>query len=211
MSRDRDHAPQDPARRERFVQDVLARTSGTGCARALDMLPDLAEAGLADLDRRLVQTHLEHCASCRAVAVVLGWLGPELAGLAVVDPGPAFTARVLTATSRRAAMERERRRLTGGAGLMDRLGRWWAGQIVRPYFPLQAAYAATVILVLLTAGPWAPWRDLPGQALQAVQAGPGTPVPGGTGRGPDGRLGGGPGRWSGRVGDGPGPGPLAAG
>src|SRR3989339_654799 len=99
MNRHRDHTPQDPAHRERFVQDVLARTSGTGCARALGMLPDLAEAGLTDLDRRLVQSHLEHCAPCRAVAVVLGWLGPELAGMAVVDPGPAFTARVLTVTS----------------------------------------------------------------------------------------------------------------
>lgn len=175
MNRDRDPRQHDPGRDERFVQEVLARTSGSGCSRALAMLPDLAEQGLPDLDRRLVQTHLEHCASCRAVAVVLGWLGSELPALAVVDPGPAFTARVLAATSTAAAVQAERRRLVGAAGLMDRLGRWWGQQILRPYFPLQVAYAATVILVLLTAGPWAPLRGLPDRALQAVQAGPGTP------------------------------------
>lgn len=172
MSPRRRQEPGDGDRGERFVRDVLARTSGSGCDRALQMLPQLQSGELADMDRRLVLGHVEHCQGCRAVAVVLGWLDEELPALAVVDPGPAFTARVLAATSGRAAAEARRRRLTGAAGLMDRLGRWWEAQILKPIFPLQAAYVATVMVVLLTTGPWAPLRGLPGRALQLVQAGP---------------------------------------
>lgn len=159
-------------RSERFLSDVLARTSGPACGRALDLLPGLTDGELGDLDRRLVQGHLEHCPQCLAAAVVLGWLGGALDSMAVVDPGEAFTRRVLARTSGAAAIEAERRRLTGAAGLMDRLGRWWEERIQRPAFAMQAAYAATVVLVLLTAAPGAPLKQLPGQALELVQAGP---------------------------------------
>ncbi|MBU2500219.1 zf-HC2 domain-containing protein [bacterium] len=159
-------------RSERFLNDVLARTSGPACGRALDLLPGLTDGELGDLDRRLVQGHLEHCPQCLAVAVVMGWLGGALGSMAVVDPGEAFTRRVLARTSGAAALEAERRRLTGAAGLMDRLGRWWEDRIQRPAFAMQAAYAATVVLVLLTAVPGAPLKQLPGQALELVQAGP---------------------------------------
>ncbi|MBE0566412.1 MAG: zf-HC2 domain-containing protein [Krumholzibacteria bacterium] len=73
--------------RRDFVRDVLARTSGSACARACGLLPDLTDGGLETLDRQLVRRHLEHCAPCRAVAVALGWLGPELAGRAELEPG----------------------------------------------------------------------------------------------------------------------------
>jgi len=167
-SRDRD---------EMFVQNVLNQTSGSACGRCGDLLPDLVEGRLEDLDRQLTQAHLEHCAGCRAVAVTLGWLTPLLPAMVEIDPGEAFTSGVLAATSRR-------RRVieagpTGAAGLMDRVGQWWQRQVLKPDFAAQFAYAATIVLVLLTAVPGAPLKGAPGKALQAVQAGPeGLPIVG---------------------------------
>lgn len=159
-----------------FVRDVLARTSGSACARACGLLPDLTDGGLQALDRQLVRRHLEHCPACRAVAVTLGWLGPELAARAELDPGPDFTAAVLARTSGRTATARARRAAdlaaAGPGGLMDRLGRWWQERVLRPGFAVQAAYAATVVLVLLTALPVSPLRQAPQRALAVIQAGP---------------------------------------
>ena len=60
------------------------------------------DGDLEGMDRELVQAHLEHCDPCRSVAVTLGWLEPLLPGMAEIDPGPAFTARVLAQTTGRA-------------------------------------------------------------------------------------------------------------
>ena len=100
------------------------------------LLPDLTDGALADLDRQLVQAHLEHCAPCRSLAVTMGWAGPVLPQLAVVDPGPAFTAAVLARTSRRQrlALPAPQARPAGLPGLMDRLGRWWGERILQPGF-----------------------------------------------------------------------------
>ncbi len=167
----------DRARDERFVRDVLARTSGSACDRACEQLSDLMDGGLAGMDRELVQTHLEHCDPCRAVAVTLGWLEPLLPEMAEIDPGPAFTARVLAGTTGRTRAEEPMPAVpTGPAGLMDRVGGWWDRQILRPGFAAQVAYAATVILVLLTAIPGAPLKNAPGKALEFVQAGPAVPA-----------------------------------
>ncbi len=162
------------ARNESFVRDVLSRTSGSACDRACEQLSDLMAGDLAGMDRELVQAHLEHCDPCRAVAVTLGWLEPLLPAMAEIDPGPGFTAQVLSRTTgRRAPVRADVPAIpSGAAGLMDRVGRWWERQILRPGFAAQVAYAATVVLVLLTAVPGAPLRQVPGQALEIVQAGP---------------------------------------
>lgn len=159
---------------ERFVRDVLAMTSGSPCGRAESLLPDLTDGVLADLDRQLLQSHLEHCAPCRALAVAMGWAGPVLPQMAVVDPGEAFTAAVLGRTSRRQRLEipSPAARPGGLAGLMDRLGRWWGDRILAPGFAPRVAYVATVVLVLLTAVPGAPLRGVPGAALKLMTAGP---------------------------------------
>lgn len=172
----------DRRRDERFVQDVLARTSGSPCEKAHTMLPELVDGELESMDRQLVQAHLEHCTGCRSLAVTLGWVGPELHGLAEIDPGPAFTDSVLARTSRKPEMVlRNDTAPSGLAGVMDRVGRWWEKQILKPDFPVQAAYAATVILVLLFAVPWSPFKEVPGKALAVVQARPAeVPLIGGT-------------------------------
>lgn len=152
-------------REEDFVRGVLERTSGSPCDSARGRLPDLVDDRLEDLDRQLLRAHLEHCPGCRQVAVVLGWLGPELSRLAELDPGPAFTRRVLAATTRAPAP-------AIAEPWTGRLHRWWAERIERPLFALQTAYVATVVLVLLTALPGSPLRGTPGKALEAVHAGP---------------------------------------
>lgn len=159
---------------ERFVRDVLARTSGSPCARAEMLLPDLTDGLLAELDRQLVQAHLEHCLACRALAVTMGRLEPVLPQLAVLDPGESFTGAVLARTSRRARLSvpPATARPDGVPGLMDRLGRWWGERIFTPGFPARVAYAATVVLVLLTAVPGAPLRGAPSAALKVMTAGP---------------------------------------
>jgi hypothetical protein len=159
-----------------FVRDVLARTSGSACDRACGLLPDLADGALAVLDRQLVQRHLEHCPGCRAVALALGRLGPELAARAELDPGPEFLAGVVARTSgRSAAAQRRRAReaaASGPGGLVDRLGRWWLDRVLRPRFALQAAYAAALVLALLTATPVSPLKGASERAVTAVTAMP---------------------------------------
>ena len=176
--RNQGNGHEDKRPNEEFIQDVLARTSGSPCERAAGYLPDLTDGTLEDMDRRLVQAHLEHCPGCRALAVTLGWLDPLLPKMAFLDPGPEFMKQVLARTSLAApgiaAGPITEPMAFGPAGLMDRLGRWWQRQILRPVFPLQVAYAATVILVLLVATPVSPFRQAPGFILQTVQAGPGS-------------------------------------
>ncbi len=166
--------PQDKMnnQHEKLVQDILGRTSGSACHRALDLLPLLGTDGLNDGDRSLVQGHLEHCSGCRSVAVVLGWLGNELPTMAEVDPGLDFTAAVLARTAKLPSRAAAQGHLTGAAGLMDRLGRWWETNVLRPLFPLQVAYTLTVLFMVLTAIPGAPLRQVPNRILETVQAGP---------------------------------------
>lgn len=163
-------------RHQEFVRDVLDRTSGSACGRALAALPALNDDELAGLDRSLVKQHLAHCDGCRAAALALTWLGEELAGMAELDPGPGFTAAVVDRTSAVGEPARARHRArvagTGPAGLMDRIGRWWSERILAPNFALQAAYVATVVMVLVFATPISPLRGTPERVLQTVQAGP---------------------------------------
>jgi len=158
-----------------FVKGVLGRTTGSACDRACSLLPALTDGTLADLDRKLAQSHLEHCSPCRHTAVVMGWMGAELPAMAEIDPGPSFTAAVLERTS--GALDPITRAVRAGhsvgpAGLMDRLGRWWEEQIFKPRFALQVAYVATVFLVLITSVPGSPLKGAPSKALAVVQAGP---------------------------------------
>lgn len=165
--------PRQP--KDDFIRNVLARTSGSSCRKACDLLPDLQAGALDDLDRRLVQAHLEHCAECRAVAVVLGWVQPVLLEMAELDPGPAFTRAVVARTSER---EKPSSRATGHGQAVgplvwvDQWGRWWQKQFLRPRFALEFSYVVTVLLVLLTAMPGAPLGPEARRAQAMIQGGP---------------------------------------
>jgi hypothetical protein len=67
----------------------------------------------------------------------------DLALLAEMDPGPGFTARVLLATSRKAAPQGWRARASGA----------WRDLVRRPRFAWEAAYLATVCWVLVFGNP----------------------------------------------------------
>ncbi len=167
---DKRHLPKVDA--DKFTNGVLGRTTGSACNRATEQLGDLMGDRLTGTDRQLVQAHLEHCGDCRQLAVTVGWLNPLLPRMAEIDPGPEFLAGVLTRTTQAASPVEYFEHPRGMAGLMDRLGRWWEQQILRPQFAMQAAYVATVLLVLVFATPISPLRNVPGQALQVVSAGP---------------------------------------
>ena len=115
---------------------------------------------LAAPDRTLVAGHLEACAACRAVAAALDEAATALPELAEVDPGPAFTARVLAATSRRRA----------GGRFADRWRAAWAALVGRPRFALEAAYALTLVLVLAGGNPLAAWERTVAQVRPIARA-----------------------------------------
>jgi len=160
----------DKRQTDAFIDGVLSRTTGQACERALGQLDDLMDNSLHGVDRQLVQAHLEHCAGCRGVAVTVGWLQPLLPAMAEVEVNPDFLAGVLARTSSAMAPRHLSTQPMGLAGLMDRVGQWWQGQIMRPGFAYQAAYAATMILVVMVYT--TPLRSVPGQALALVTAGP---------------------------------------
>ncbi|MFT7699163.1 MAG: hypothetical protein ACI8S7_000986, partial [Candidatus Krumholzibacteriia bacterium] len=100
----------------------------------------------------------------------VGWLQPLLPDMAEVKVSPDFLSGVLARTSRVEAPRNLSVHPSGMAGVMDRVGRWWQEQILRPSFAPQVAYVATVILVVLVYT--TPLRTVPGQALQMISAGP---------------------------------------
>jgi len=150
-----------------LTEAILARTSGPACGRAEEQLCALIHEQLDHTDTQLVRAHLEHCEKCAALAGTLTWLLPLLPRMAEVDPGPAFTSGVLAATRRLGTRAGERR-----PTWRDRLHAWWQDVRTRPQFALEAAYAGTLLLILLFGTPVSPFKDTPPRALEVVQAGP---------------------------------------
>jgi len=126
-----------------FAASVMARTAGGACARARELAAAAFDEPLPAVERMLVAAHLETCAGCRAVVAEMTALVAALPELAEIDPGPAFTARVLAATSRR----------PGRARAFDWWRRQWEALVSRPRFALEAAYALTLVLVLVAGNP----------------------------------------------------------
>lgn len=133
-----------------FARDVLARTSGSACPRARLLLGGTPDAPLPPVDRTLMEAHLEGCNACRALAAALPAVIETLPALAEVDPGPGFTARVLAATvgSPARALPAPRR---------DRYLAWWDALATRPRIAWEAAYALTLVLVLVVGDPVKAW------------------------------------------------------
>jgi hypothetical protein len=166
--------PFDPRRRQRrfgdpeFTRRVLDRTTGPACGRAETLLGDRWDRDLATVDASLLQDHLARCPACRRLAVVLVDLRPLLAGMAAREPGPAFTASVLAATTgpARAAAAPLRGYELWALRLQAALRRAWQ----RPRFALEAAWTAAALASLLVLSPLAP-PQAPEQLSRAVQAG----------------------------------------
>ena len=86
MSDKREQPPFDNFDSDAFVGDVLGRTTGQACGRAVTQLDALMNDRLSGTDQQLVQAHLQHCAGCRDLAITLGWLNPLLPEMAEIDP-----------------------------------------------------------------------------------------------------------------------------
>ncbi|MBI4520584.1 MAG: zf-HC2 domain-containing protein [Gemmatimonadetes bacterium] len=126
-----------------FAASVMARSAGGACGRAREQAAAALDEPLPGVEQTLVAAHLASCAACRAVVEEMAAMVAALPALAEIDPGPAFTARVLAATSRRPARARA----------FDWWRRRWAALVSRPRFALEAAYALTLILVLAAGNP----------------------------------------------------------
>jgi predicted anti-sigma-YlaC factor YlaD len=145
---------------EDLVDAVLARTSGSVCGRAEGLLCGWLDGELTGTERRLVGAHLDSCDSCRALAAAMTRLAAELPLLAELRPDPGFVASVLAAT----------------LPVRVRLRRWWAAVwpqwVRRPRFASEAAFVATIVLVLIFATPGSPLGAMPTRALELATTDP---------------------------------------
>jgi hypothetical protein len=145
-------APEDPsAQRSDIAASVLEQTTGPSCARAISLLCDFTDELLDPLDRQLVATHLEHCADCAELSQALGELKVLLPELAVETPDSRFVSDVMAATTLKPRSAR----------WIERLLDFFACQAQRPRFSWEAAYLATLLLVLLFGNPFSAFRDAP--------------------------------------------------
>jgi len=154
----------------RLTAAVLAQTSGPACQRAEQLMPDHTAGQLTGADAALLASHLEHCAGCRQIAVTLTWLQPLLPELGAIEPDAAFTAAVLTRTSRWVSTGQRLQAFTDR--IADRIRRRSEQMWQRPRIAFEGAYVAVLLIVGLCALPASPLRDAPPRALALVQAGP---------------------------------------
>lgn len=146
---------------------VLARTTGPACSAAQDLLCDLADGGLAGVERELVLVHLGGCGSCAELAAAVGWIGVALPALGRIDPGDAFTAAVLRVTAPLLARERAVPVLPP-----SRFERWWRSLRDRPRLAWEAAYAGALVMWLLFGAGFSPFAGVPRQALELARINP---------------------------------------
>ncbi|MCX6544659.1 MAG: hypothetical protein NTV05_09625 [Acidobacteria bacterium] len=148
-----------PAERRAMTSAVLARTTGSACQRALTLIGGQPDSPIDNQTTTLIEGHLEQCAACQAVAQTLAETRAVLATLAEIEPAADFATGVVAATSGRRAVSR-------GVPWVWLVERWawvetcreWAGStwervLARPRLSLEAAYLATVLLVIVVGNP----------------------------------------------------------
>jgi hypothetical protein len=162
--------PLGAADQETLVEGVLARTSGAPCRRAEWQLGAFLDADLPADDAELVADHLAHCAGCRQLAETMSALRTPLREMAEIDPGPEFTAMVMRATSGTLGLEPAAPdRARAVSRILERGVELWRRWSARPRFALEAAYVATVILIVLFGTPLSPLVEAPAQAMHSVE------------------------------------------
>ncbi len=157
----------DPEESRELTAGILARTSGSACESAHEMIGHGVGGDLSNPDDELLQSHLDHCAGCEALAAAVAWSGALLPAMAELEPDRDFLGDVLSATSR---LESAETASTALDGLRKRWQRMWQ----RPRFALELAYVGTMLLILLFALPFSPARNAPNRALDAIGEGTNT-------------------------------------
>lgn len=174
--------PFDPRGRQRrfkaadLTRLILDRTSGRACGRAESLLADRWDGALEPVAAALLEEHLARCPACCDLAAVLDRLQPLLARFAEREPGPAFTAAVLAATSRRSAAARSGQRRPAPVAPSSVIAGWaqrwrvgWRRTWQRPRFALEAAWTAAALVSLLFWSPLVP-AETPAKVGPAVRA-----------------------------------------
>jgi hypothetical protein len=153
----------DEKNKEDMIQSILRRTSGSPCRRAEALLCDHVDGTLEELDARLVQGHLDHCAGCRDLAATLAGMQPTLAEMAEIEPAEDFVEGVLAATLPWPARLRRRFRS---------LGEEWVRLLRRPRIAWEGAYVGTMLLLLVFGTPLSPFSNVPSRALDLARENP---------------------------------------
>jgi hypothetical protein len=152
-------APLTPAARQALTSAVLARTTGSACDRALWLIGARPDGSFDAQTTALLAGHLEHCAKCSAIERTITDTRAILATLAELEPVGQFTSDVVAMTSRRRraaglpVWARLGRRWEWIRGLGERASTAWQRMLARPRLSLEAAYLATVLLVVLVGNP----------------------------------------------------------
>ncbi|HJW31976.1 MAG TPA: zf-HC2 domain-containing protein [Holophagaceae bacterium] len=127
--------PPDPQAALDLTRAILARTSGSPCARVQELGCEYVDGELEATQARLVRAHLDHCPGCAQWMTALSRATALLPRLAEVDPGPWFTARVMRAT----------------VHAPRRASKWratWLQLLHRPRIALEAAYVGTAMSLM---------------------------------------------------------------
>ena len=145
-----------------LVADVMGATAGSPCERVALRL------ATGERDDELLRLHVDGCEECAATERALELMAVELPGLAWMDPGDEFVARVVAATS-------EARQPAPAPAPMP--SRWWSGMgevlrdlAQRPRIAMESAYAAAAIAVLVLGFPVQSIAELPTRAYNSVRA-----------------------------------------
>ena len=143
-----------------LTESILARTSGSVCQRALMLLPGYVDGDLEAIDHDLIQSHVDHCPVCAAVARALTTLPTDIAVFAEAQPGSGFVEEVVSATASRRSPWSEA------------WGRWLRPLLGRSRIAWEAGYVGAIVLWALFGAAWAPLRAAPAQVLVVVQQNP---------------------------------------
>ena len=125
--------PMDSELPDDFAAGVLRRTTGSACEAAEPLLTALVDGELGRTERELVGSHIAHCAACHALVAVLGALGSDLRSFVDVEPDTGFVDDVLAVT----------------CDALPAWSEWRRVLLLRPRFSLEAAFAGSILFILL--------------------------------------------------------------
>ena len=121
-----------------LAASVLARTTGSACSRAREILPSLTGETATSVDAELLALHLERCGPCAELSLALDRLAVDLPALAEVRPDRRFAWEVLARTARRPSQ--------GLDTPLRRPAAVWQRLVVRPRFAAEGAYLGSLLI-----------------------------------------------------------------
>ena len=151
---------ESPGSRYDLSKSILAKTTGSSCRPAISLLCGFVDEELDPLDRELVAGHLKNCEGCAHLCAVLIEMKTALPALADIAPDSGFAHDVLQETR---GLKNRRDSLLGKALS------FLAEQVQRPRFSFEAAYLATLLLVVVFGTPISPARRAGPELLAAFQ------------------------------------------